>query len=105
MSATTDKRRSPSFSSDLAAHRKSELRLAIKVAKWGNCLAVRIPKEKAIETGLSAGVTVFVEVTKNGILLRPIRLRPTLKELVAAIKPTNRHREADLGVPVGKEVV
>jgi antitoxin MazE len=79
--------------------------LSIRVAKWGNCMAVRIPREKALETGLKLGTEVSVEKVKDGVLIRPVRRPVTLKELVAKITPQNRHGEIDLGKPVGKEIV
>ena len=78
---------------------------ALKVAKWGNCMAVRIPKEKARETGLELGAEVSVEKVKDGVLIRPLRRRPTLRDLVSRITPQNRHGEVDVGPPVGKEIL
>jgi antitoxin MazE len=74
------------------------------VSKWGNSLAVRIPRGVAKQAGLSEGDCVALALDANGaIVLRPTRGRYELSELVSQIKPKNRHRETDWGRPQGKE--
>lgn len=64
--------------------------MKVKVAKWGNSLAVRLPKRLADELGLAPGKTVDLE--KRGTRLsietatRKIP-RYSLEELLAQIKP------------------
>jgi antitoxin MazE len=77
----------------------------VQVVKWGNSLAVRIPKAVAQEARMREGDAVVIKAAKNRIeLLRTERV-PTLKELVAKITPENRHGETDWGPDVGKEAV
>jgi len=74
------------------------------VQKWGNSLAVRIPKSVAIELGLSAESPVELSVDAGAITLRPSKpTRPTLAELLARITPENRHEEV-IPTIVGREV-
>ena len=74
------------------------------VSKWGNSLAVRIPRGVAKQAGLSEGDCVALALDANGaIVLRPTRRRYELAELVSRIKPKNRHRETDWGRPLGEE--
>ena len=75
-----------------------------QVAKWGNSLAVRIPKAVARETGLTQGTTVQMTTANGGLLIIPAERRYGLKALVSGITPQNRHAEADWGGPVGQEV-
>jgi antitoxin MazE len=42
--------------------------LHMKVAKWGNSLAIRIPKDVASELGLAEGAEVELEAGGVGIL-------------------------------------
>ena len=79
--------------------------VTIRIAKWGNCMAVRIPKEKALETGLQLGTEVSVDKVKNGVLIRPLRTRPTLADKLARMKGPCPYGEIDLGGPVGKEIL
>lgn len=76
-----------------------------QLAKWGNSLAVRIPKAVAEQARLHEGDAVVIEVLKGHIELRPAERIPTLEELVAQITPENRHRETEWGPDVGKEIV
>ena len=75
-----------------------------EVAKWGNSLAVRIPRSIAREVRLSEGDRLELTVTTEGqILLRSAKPRYRLDELVSRITSRNRHRETDWGPAVGKE--
>jgi antitoxin MazE len=75
-----------------------------QIAKWGNSLAVRLPRGIIRDANLAEGDRVSLAVTKDGdILLRAGRPKYSLKELVSGITPKNRHRETDWGKPVGKE--
>lgn len=75
-----------------------------QLAKWGNSLAVRVPKVIADQAKLTEGDRVEMSITEEGaILLRPARRKYSLEQLVAGITPENRHEETDWGGPVGKE--
>ncbi|HEX5043720.1 MAG TPA: AbrB/MazE/SpoVT family DNA-binding domain-containing protein [Candidatus Polarisedimenticolaceae bacterium] len=75
-----------------------------KIQKWGNSLAVRIPKSFAEEAGVSAGSQVDLTVREDGLLVRPARARrPKLRDLLRAVKKSNLHGEVKTGKPVGKE--
>lgn len=63
-----------------------------RMAKWGNSLAIRIPKPVAEELGVGDGDPVVVEAVNGCIELRPDKKRmPTLQQLVAQITPENRY--------------
>ena len=77
-----------------------------QLVKWGNSLAVRIPKITAEEAGVGEGDRISIEVTDGCIRLRPSQPQvPTLKELVAQITPENRYPEVKTGPSRGKENV
>jgi antitoxin MazE len=76
-----------------------------QIAKWGNSLAVRIPKAVAEQARLQEGDSILIEALKGRIELRPAEKIPTLEELVAKITPENRHAETNWGPDVGKEIV
>ncbi|MBV8517487.1 MAG: AbrB/MazE/SpoVT family DNA-binding domain-containing protein [Acidobacteria bacterium] len=75
-----------------------------RIQKWGDSLALRIPKPFAEEAGLGEDSTVDVTV-RNGNLVVVAVEEPheTLETLVARITPENRHDETDMGKPVGNE--
>jgi antitoxin MazE len=75
-----------------------------QIAKWGNSLAVRIPKALAGKARLAEGDRLSLDLTDNGdIVLRSARRRYVLRDLVSKIKPANRHAETDWGAPTGRE--
>jgi antitoxin MazE len=76
-----------------------------QVVKWGNSLAVRIPKIVAQEARMQEGDSIVIEALDGHIELRPAERIPTLEELVAQITPENRHKETDWGPDRGKEIV
>ncbi len=76
-----------------------------QLSRWGNSLAVRIPKPVADAAKLRAGDAVVVEVEHSGaVKIRKPMYEPTLAELVRAITPENRHTETGWGPPVGNEL-
>lgn len=79
--------------------------MSTQIARWGNSLALRLPKAAALEVQLDAGDTVSVSVQDGAIVVRPARPNYSLNALVAGITKRNRHEESDWGkAPVGREV-
>jgi antitoxin MazE len=76
-----------------------------QIAKWGNSLAVRIPKTVAEQARLQEGDSIVIEAMDGHVELRPAERIPTLEELVAQITPENRHKETKWGPERGKEIV
>ncbi len=76
-----------------------------QIVKWGNSLAVRIPKPVAEQAGVAEGDPVLLEAERGQIRLKRRERVPTLKELVAQITPENRHGEISAGPARGKEIV
>ena len=77
-----------------------------QIVKWGNSLAVRIPKPVAEEAGVREVDPIVIEAAAAGeISLRRKQRIPTLKELVAQITPEKRYDETQTGAERGKESV
>jgi len=77
-----------------------------RMLKWGNSLAIRIPKPIAEEARLQAGDALEIEVSTEGtVRLQRIGKVPTLAQLVSQITPENRYHEISNGSEVGKEDV
>lgn len=75
------------------------------VAKWGNCLTIRLPSPLAKELDLRAGSPIDMEVVDNELVIKRARPRYTLEELVAGMTPENMPDETFDVTPVGAEVV
>ncbi len=74
------------------------------VQKWGNSLALRIPKTMAEHIKVKEGVSVDIREDGDTLFIRPSKTKFTLKELLAKVKPENLHGEIKTGAVVGKEV-
>jgi antitoxin MazE len=75
------------------------------VQKWGNSLALRLPKALAAEARLSEGAQIELVRTEKGLLLKLARKRRwRLADLVAGITPENLHPATDWGPDVGREI-
>lgn len=76
-----------------------------KIQKWGNSLAIRIPKSFARDTHIQSGSTVDLSVQNSTLIVKPINYQEySLEELVSKISEENTHNEIDTGEPLGKEV-
>lgn len=76
-----------------------------RVQKWGNSLALRIPKSFATEIGLTDETPVEISLVEGRLVIAPLPL-PTysLEELLAGITMDNLHSEQNTGAPEGNEV-
>lgn len=78
--------------------------MRVQVQKWGNSLALRIPKSFASETELSLGSDVDLTIEDGRLVVTPLsKPKHTLAELLARVTPENRHDEVDTGPSVGAE--
>jgi len=76
-----------------------------RVQRWGNSLALRIPRTFAAEAGLHANAAVELSLVEGTLVVRPITRQPlTLDQLLRDVTDENRPGEWDTGPAVGKEV-
>ena len=77
-----------------------------QVLKWGNSLAVRIPKAVAEDARFEVGDALEIAVGGDGIVqLHRVGAMPTLAQMVSQITPENRYAEVPLGAETGREIV
>ena len=76
-----------------------------KVQKWGNSLAVRIPKSFASETSLEPDTEVDLSLVEGNLVITPVT-KPSysLEQLLAGVTEQNIHAEVETGISVGHEV-
>ncbi|HMS09306.1 MAG TPA: AbrB/MazE/SpoVT family DNA-binding domain-containing protein [Pyrinomonadaceae bacterium] len=79
--------------------------MKVQIQKWGNSLALRIPRSFALETKVAQGTTVELTVKGESLVVKPLA-EPAfeLDELLSKITKQNRHGEINTGKPVGREV-
>lgn len=75
------------------------------VARWGNSLGVRVPKEVAAAAGLTEGAAVTIVAEGGRIVISPSQPRYTLEELLVGMTPEAMHEAFDWGPDVGREIV
>ena len=75
-----------------------------KIQKWGNSLALRIPKAFALDAQLENDSFVEISIVDGQIIITPV-VAPswTLDELLAGVNKDNLHQEVDTGSPAGNE--
>lgn len=77
-----------------------------QLARWGNSLGVRIPKDIARRTGLTAGTQVEIETENNRIVITPVQqAHYSLSELLVGMTPEAMRDAFDWGPDKGRESV
>jgi antitoxin MazE len=81
-----------------------EVFMKLRIQKWGNSLALRIPKSFAAETKIEQNTEVDLIITDGKLVVSPVIVPEwTLEDLLAGISPENLHGEIDDGPSVGSE--
>jgi antitoxin MazE len=76
-----------------------------RVQRWGNSLALRIPKAFATEVGIDDNAWVDISLVDGKLILIPLpESILTLDDLLAGITDANIHAEYDTGMADGNEV-
>ena len=76
-----------------------------RIQKWGNSLALRIPKSFANEVGMEQDSPVEVSLEDGRLVMVTIpKSKLTLRRLLAQVTKDNRHAEFDTGPATGNEV-
>ncbi len=75
-----------------------------RIQKWGNSLALRIPRAYAKEVSLFEGSEVNIKVAGGKIIIEPTIDNYSLDNLLSKVKEENIHNEYSWGKPSGKEL-
>jgi antitoxin MazE len=79
--------------------------MQVQVARWGNSLGLRIPKDMARQVGLREGVRVDLEAQGDRIIISPARRRYILADLLQDVTPEAMRQAFDWGPDKGREIV
>jgi antitoxin MazE len=77
----------------------------VSVAKWGNSLAVRLPKELAARVGICKGSHIEMAAEDDRLVLTVGRPLFRLEELLVGMTPEAMHHAFDWGHDIGREKV
>ena len=76
-----------------------------KIQKWGNSLALRIPRALAADANVRVGSTVELTLDEGRLVVEPeSEPRYELGGLLAGVRRSNIHGEVVTGGPAGREV-
>jgi antitoxin MazE len=79
--------------------------MTTRVQKWGNSLALRIPKLLASEVGLKDNSPVELSLQEGKLVVTPaVEPAVSLDDLLAKVTRKNLHGEVDTGPARGREV-
>ena len=79
--------------------------MEVVLARWGNSLGVRIPKDIASRSGLREGARVDIEAQGSRIVITPAQKRYELVELLLDVTPQAMREAFDWGPDKGREIV
>ena len=79
--------------------------MQVQLARWGNSLGVRIPKEIAGRLGLAEGARVEMSTEDGRIIISSATPRYRLAELLHGITPEAMRDAFQWGDDVGRESV
>ncbi|MFZ4526515.1 MAG: AbrB/MazE/SpoVT family DNA-binding domain-containing protein [Chlorobium sp.] len=75
-----------------------------KVQKWGNSLALRIPKNWALEARLENNSEVEISLVEGKHVITPVvTTKQELAHQLSGVTEDNLHNECDTGDATGKE--
>lgn len=76
-----------------------------RIQKWGNSLAVRLPKVLTDQIGLHPDVAVDISAVEGRLIITPLTDKLySLDQFLNQIDETKLHGEVDTGHPIGNEV-
>lgn len=75
-----------------------------RVQRWGNSLALRIPRAFAAETAIDQGSEVELTLEHGRLVVTPVTEQPySLDALLAQVTAENLHGEIQTGAAEGEE--
>ncbi|MFH0765736.1 MAG: AbrB/MazE/SpoVT family DNA-binding domain-containing protein [Calditrichota bacterium] len=77
--------------------------MTTRIQKWGNSLALRIPKPFAEEAGFAPDTLVDIQISDGALIVTAAVKQPSLDELLAGVNEDNRPTEFDFGARTGRE--
>ena len=78
--------------------------MRVQIQKWGNSLALRIPKPFAEEAQVREGTVVDLSLAEGKLVAVPdVKGRFTLKQLLRKVTKDNLHKEINFGSAAGRE--
>lgn len=71
--------------------------------KWGNSIAIPIPKDMADDLHIENNTQVSIEVVNGKLVIVPEERKLSLENLLSQVTDENRHEMTDWGEEVGRD--
>lgn len=78
--------------------------MQLSIAKWGNSLALRLPRHVVSGANLAEGTPVEIFVRDGNLVVTPVRKKYKLSELLAQMTLEHKSDETNWGEQQGDEV-
>lgn len=79
--------------------------MLLTVRKWGNSLAIRIPKSFAKEVGLDSESEVNLVLEDGRLVIEPVNSKDqSLEKFLSMVTEENLHSEIEFGALEGREI-
>ncbi|OGT69790.1 MAG: PbsX family transcriptional regulator [Gammaproteobacteria bacterium RIFCSPLOWO2_02_FULL_57_10] len=75
----------------------------LDIKQWGNNLGVRLPAAVARAAQLHVDQRVRISVEDGAVIIRPLKITPTLEERLAQFDPVRHAGEIMQAEPLGAE--
>src|SRR5688572_9821566 len=79
--------------------------IKVRIGKWGDSLAIRIPSEFADALNLDVGMRLQIAREGDALILKRPTYHYTLEQLLRNVTAQNIHVETDWGPAVGGETL
>jgi len=79
--------------------------MKVRIARWGNSLGIRIPRDIAGRVGLTEGSQVDVEAKGDRVVISPTRPHYRLDDLLTGMTAKEMRKAFDWGPDKGREIV
>lgn len=79
--------------------------MVTQIAKWGNSLGIRVPRDVAARLGLSEGTRVEIEAHADRLVITKAARRFTLEELLEGMTVDRQHPAIADDDPRGSEAL
>ena len=76
--------------------------MTVPIKKWGNSLALRIPKDIATTLSIEYNSKMELSIVDGALVLRPQK-SSRLESLISQINSGNLHNEIETGESIGNE--
>lgn len=77
----------------------------VRVQKWGNSLALRIPKPLAKDAEVTEGTVLNLAVSEGKVVATPVEQKKlSLREVLAKVNKKHLHGEVDFARSAGREI-